>query len=331
MKAYGFVKALMVTFLLSACTVRAESSRMLIFNKYPGVLHRGTISRTTAMVDSIAGVLQTFEWDSTSDSTFITTENLDGYDILFLNNNQQPAKLLSVEQQSAIEEFVRNGGSVMGCHSSINMAKKIPWPFLVDSVFGAEEEHHHPVYEVDVVLDEEASVLVGVEDLTTEFRIHNQWYTLQPNPRDVEGVHVIYSLVESTFVNTKDEPLENKMYMGDHPIAWVRDLPTGGRVFYTEITHHREFVEPDNELYPTVFSLYKEGIRYLLETSSSPRIKQSASPGAQMHRKPTGSSLGLSGFGKTGKTPSRSRKYIVNGREVTPERDVSAGTRLEVR
>jgi trehalose utilization protein len=76
------------------------------------------------------------------------------------------------------------------------------------------------------------SILRGLPD---EWRMSDEWYSFKTDPWN-DGSHILVTLDESTYPPRRGSM---DLHMGDHPIAWTRQIGKG-RMFYSAIGHRPE-------------------------------------------------------------------------------------------
>jgi type 1 glutamine amidotransferase len=221
--------------------------RVLVYSKSPtgeGYVHTAA---KQALKDSVKawGRQYGFAVDLAEDASLITTANLAKYQTVIFNNVSAEVvdALPQASQKSALLEYMKTGGFV-GLHAVTEAGR---WPEMV-SLLGAKMANH--TSETNLVTatlnqDPDAEshpIITGMSatgarlGLASKIQLSDEWYTYTSNPRSVSGVKILYTLDEKTFAPAGT--------MGDHPITWVRTLPTGGRIFYSGIGHAGGFLAP---------------------------------------------------------------------------------------
>lgn len=193
-----------------------EAPRILLFTRTRGFRH-ASISDGIQMFDDLA---RDQGWDvlHTEDAGLFSPTGLAGYDlIVFLNTT---GDVLNAEQQSAMEDFIRSGGSFMGIHSATDTEYGWPW---YGELVGAYFDGHPAVQDatIDVVeADHPATDFLG-----NSWERRDEWY----NFRNLQnGINPLLNLREDSYTGGE---------MGeDHPISWYRTFD-GGRTFYTGMGH----------------------------------------------------------------------------------------------
>jgi type 1 glutamine amidotransferase len=167
-----------------------------------------------------------FTVDKSENASVFTPANLAQYKVLILNNTTELGKLLNPDQRAAVLNFMKTKGFV-GFHGSADT--KGSWPEYTAFVGGQLVSHgiDNGTVKLDTGLATKNHAIVA--GLATSIVINEEWYSYNSNPRNAPNVRVLFNIDESTCaLCTK---------MGDHPISWTREEPTGGRFFYTALGH----------------------------------------------------------------------------------------------
>lgn len=192
---------------------------ILLFTKTAGFRH-------DSIPDGIAAVKSIIEkrgWELTAseDSSLMRPEVLANVAaVMFLSTT---GDILSEAEQIALQDFLESGGGFIGVHAAADTEPDWPW---YRQRLGAHFESHPEI--------QTASIIVEVPDhlatinLTNPWLHRDEWYNYDVNPRD--QVDVLLSLDETSYSGGK---------MGDHPIAWTREVE-GSRLFYTGLGHTKE-------------------------------------------------------------------------------------------
>ncbi|WP_456293698.1 ThuA domain-containing protein [Streptomyces olivaceus] len=194
--------------------------KVLVFSKTAGFRHDSIPEGIAALKElgTPAGIQVT----ATEEAGQFTTNNLAKYDaVAFLSTT---GDVLNADQQTAFENYIKNGGGYMGIHAAADT--EYDWEFyggLVGAYF-----HSHPAIQ-------QATVRVEDHDHPATAHLDDAWertdelYNYRANPR--EQAKVLATLDETTY--------EGGTMKGDHPIAWCQSYG-GGRSFYTGLGHTKE-------------------------------------------------------------------------------------------
>lgn len=165
-----------------------------------------------------------WQLSATEDPRKFSDAGLAAYDVVvFLSTT---GDVLDDAQQAAFERFIRSGKGFIGIHSASDT--EYDWPWYGDLV-GAYFREHPSIQAADVIVEDAQNP--ATTQLPTRWRIRDEWYAFQSNPR--ANVHVLLSLDEDSYA-----PGVANMN-GDHPIAWCHEFD-GGRAFYTALGHTSE-------------------------------------------------------------------------------------------
>jgi type 1 glutamine amidotransferase len=129
--------------------------------------------------------------------------------------------ILDVDQQAALERFIRSGGGFVGIHSATDT--KYGWPWYGQLV-GAYFANHPTIQTATVqVLDRSHLSMLSWPEHWTRV---DEWYNFQALPAPT--VTILAEVDESTYTGGT---------MGvRHPIIWCHEYD-GGRSWYTAMGH----------------------------------------------------------------------------------------------
>jgi type 1 glutamine amidotransferase len=205
-----------------------ESFDALVFSRTAGFRH-DSIPAGVAAIRQL-GDDHGFMVTATEDAGAFTAENLAQYDVVvFLSTT---GDVLDAQQQSAFEDYIRDGGGYAGVHAASDTEYDWPWyGELVGAYFAGHPEPQDAVVEVT---DRAHPSTAHLDRRWTRF---DEWYSFGTNPRG--DVHVLAALDETSY-----DPGETGMGE-DHPIAWCHDHD-GGRSWYTGMGHtEQSYADPD--------------------------------------------------------------------------------------
>lgn len=165
---------------------------------------------------------------------------LSKYDVLVFNNSNDATSpqstetlVLSPDQQTAFEEFIRSGGGVVGIHSAIDNQTA---GSAFSRVFGTYYDQHASFQEGTVHVTDR--VHPSTDHLPAEWEVSSEWYTFQSNPRG--EAHVLMTAAETSYDGKR---------MGEqaprHPMAWAREV-ADGRAWYTALGHTSDLFSEEN-------------------------------------------------------------------------------------
>jgi glucose/arabinose dehydrogenase/type 1 glutamine amidotransferase len=197
-----------------------NGKKVLVFSKTAGYRHDAIPEGIAALkqLGAPAGITVT----ATEEAKQFTTANLAKYDaVAFMSTT---GDVLNAEQQTAFENYIKNGGGYLGVHAAADT--EYDWQFyggLVGAYFAS-----HPAIQ-------QATVRVEDHDHPATAHLDDTWvrtdelYNYRSNPR--ERAKVLATLDETTY--------QGGTMKGDHPIAWCQSYE-GGRSFYTGLGHTKE-------------------------------------------------------------------------------------------
>jgi uncharacterized protein len=178
-----------------------------------------------------------FDLDTSGEATVFTSENLSRYAAVLWNNSTHPGKLLDSAKRSAWLAYAKTGGYV-GMHAAGDVSDT--WPDYVKYMGGTNSQHSNTTLAtLNIESGTEASrhPIVLMAGWPASLQITDEWYSWRVNPRTVPGIRILYTLDEKSFTPG--------VAMGDdHPIAWTRESPEGGRMFYMGMGHNIELFKP---------------------------------------------------------------------------------------
>jgi type 1 glutamine amidotransferase len=131
----------------------------------------------------------------------------------------------------AVEKFLTGGGAWGGVHSAVDFENTHQWPWFQEHVNGGNFSHHDGDGTPDTVvwqagpLAQDHPVIRGIR---SPWSCADEWYFLDRDPATL-GFAVL-----------------GKLGRDQRPAVWVRELPGGGRSFYTIRGHNiTAYAEPN--------------------------------------------------------------------------------------
>jgi len=261
----------------------AKPRRVLVFTLSTSYRHAATpqISRTIELLGKKTGA---YETTITEDSSFFEPQALGKFDAVVMNNNcgayflppdfaklpedkRKEAKLREARLRKSLEEFVRNGGGIVGIHSCLYTPDYADWPEYGQLIGGLVPSHPWK-QNIRVLLDDPNHPLCAAFG-GKGFEINEETYqVLAPYSR--EKVRVLLRL-DMTSV----DPAKGARKDGDYALAWVKAYGKG-RVFYTALTHFEE-----NLAKAALLRFYLDGIQFALgdlaaDTTPSAKVGRGA-------------------------------------------------------
>jgi uncharacterized protein len=210
-------------------------TNVLLFSKATGYHHSESIEAGKKAFDQVARENNWFLY-STEEGGVFNTEQLSKFDAVIFNNST--GRVLNDEQQKVLEDYVEQGGSLIGIHGAGDDSHH--WEWYTQNLLGTTFSHHP----LDPQLQETTVTLNAVPDslmflhLPATWTHTDEWYVFFENPRSKDFT-ILYSIDGEKIL-----PSGNMLWMKDkdfgmgkdHPVAWYR--ATGkGRTFYTSMGH----------------------------------------------------------------------------------------------
>nr|WP_252726819.1 ThuA domain-containing protein [Polaribacter vadi] len=173
---------------------------------------------------------------TSKDTAYITTKNLESFDVIVFNNNcGNKGAIFSKVQYEALQNYIRSGGGFVGIHCAGAIWKEDKeFQDWYENLIGTRLEKHPKVQKAKLFVENQNHV--ATSHLPKEWLITDEWHTFSYNPR--EKVNVLLSLDENSYEGTP------KMG-GDHPFTWYQYYD-GGRSFFTSLGHTVEIYRNPN-------------------------------------------------------------------------------------
>tara|TARA_B100000929_G_scaffold279647_1_gene256968 strand:+ start:147 stop:857 length:711 start_codon:yes stop_codon:yes gene_type:complete len=207
--------------------LQAQQKQVLIFSETEGFRHN-SIETGIQAIQQIGNQLN-FKSISSQDSRFFTENDLSEIDlVIFLNTT---GDILNMEEQTAFQNYMDNGGNFFGIHSAADTEYNWYW---YGDLIGAYFKSHPEVQEATInVKMPQHSTVNHLQDEV--WKRTDEWYNYK---NIASGLNVLMTLDESSY-----EGGEN----GDfHPIAWFQNYSGGGVSIYTGGGHTSEaYSEPN--------------------------------------------------------------------------------------
>ena len=213
----------------------AKRTAVLLFSKSTGFRHEESIEAAKRAFEEMAGKNNWFLY-STEEGGVFNPAQLAKFDAVIFNNST--GRVLNDEQQKNLEDYVEQGGSLIGIHGAGDDSHH--WDWYEQNLIGTTFSHHpiKPQLQSATISLNAVPDSMLVQALPAAWEHMDEWYVFFENPRQ-KGFHVIYNIdgekiiPGGNFLWIKDK----NFGMGkDHPVAWYR--ATGkGRTFYTSIGH----------------------------------------------------------------------------------------------
>lgn len=178
------------------------------------------------------------QWDviTSVDTAYISTKNLESFDVVVFNNNcGNKGPVFSKVQYEAIQNYIKSGGGFVGIHCAGAIWKEDKeFQTWYENLIGTRLVKHPKVQKAKLVVENHNHV--ATTHLPEEWLVTDEWHTFSYNPRKI--VNVLLSLDENSYEGTP------KMG-GDHPFTWYQYYD-GGRSFFTSLGHTVEIYRNPN-------------------------------------------------------------------------------------
>jgi len=214
--SYFFAATLLVVCFVSPV---AAKKRILVFSKTAG-FHHSAIPVGIATIQKM-GLTNKFEVDTTVDAKNFTPKNLKKYAaVVFLNTT---GDVLNDEQQTAFEQYIKNGGGYVGVHAATDTEYQWAWYGKLAGAYFI----NHPQQQM-ATLNVVNRNTIATKHLPETWSRKDEWYNFKDISKDIK---VLIAIDESSYKGGKNQPV--------HPMAWYHDFD-GGRSFYTGLGHVEE-------------------------------------------------------------------------------------------
>jgi cytochrome c len=216
-----------VTILWQVCGQGSTGSGdiILVFHKTSGFVHK-SIPKGVRAIEELARANK-FTVEATDDASIFNARDLSRFKaVVFLSTT---GDVLNEEQQSAFEQYIRNGGGFVGIHAAADTEYDWPW---YNQLVGAYFKSHPKPQQAAVIVKNKKHP--ATRHLPDRWMRTDEWYNYKSI---VPGIKVLCELDESSY--------EGGQNGAGHPIAWYREFD-GGRSFYTGGGHTDEsYAEPE--------------------------------------------------------------------------------------
>jgi cytochrome c len=206
--------------LISSCSKRSSTPKVLIFSKTAGFYHESIPTGMEAIAK--LGKENGFDVDTTTQSEMMNEENLKQYAaVIWLNTT---GDVLNQYQEADFERYIQSGGGYVGIHSAADTEYEWGWYNRLVGAYFLSHPHNQEA-KINVV-DKSHPSTSFLPEVWTRF---DEWYNYKSFYNEV---NVLLELDEASY-----QPGAGAM--GKHPIAWYHNYD-GGRAFYTGGGHTHE-------------------------------------------------------------------------------------------
>ena len=215
----------------------AVAQAILHYAETSGFDH-GTREESLLMFQSIATAIGATVVDDPDGSQFNSLASLQAFDVVVFSNTSGDA-LLDPVQRASFEAYIADGGSLLGIHaasdtyrhSTANGSNTGSWDFYAELLGASVQQNPNhvsgtPLYDLSHV-----GVHPSTANLPDPWAKEEEYYYWESGYYGPDNAAVL--MVEET-VGPNDS--ENT-YDPPRPMSRYRELPAGGRVFYTALGH----------------------------------------------------------------------------------------------
>lgn len=198
-------------------TANAVPIRVLMLTATEAFRH-DSIGTAHTVMSTLAASSGEFRATITEQLSAVNANGLAGYDVLLfaLTSGELP---FTIEQKTAVLNFVNGGGGFIGVHSAADTLYE--WPEYERLIGAYFKEHPWTQRATVVVEDQTHPVVMGLGE---SFSIDEEFYTFRRNPRPT--VQVLLRLDAASVGST-----------GDYPLAWVQSIGRG-KAYYNALGHN---------------------------------------------------------------------------------------------
>ncbi len=207
---------------------------VLVFHETAGFRHN-SINAGIAMITEFG---ENLDWKVTASKTsdIFQADSLATYDVVvWLNTTGE--NLLTPSEETAFEDFIRNGGGFVGIHSATDTYRNGSWPWYNDLVGAIVQVNpYHTANNTSGVID-----IVGdhpaIAHLGTTWNKSDEYYYWERNGGYLyEGNIDLLSVQETGSFS----------YDAARPVTWYKEFD-GGRSFYTALGHNGSDYESNED------------------------------------------------------------------------------------
>ncbi|MDQ1140565.1 ThuA domain-containing protein [Pedobacter agri] len=221
MKKFLFFCTILTAFItFQSNIILKKVPRILVFSKTKGFRHNSIEAGKTALVKM--GKEKNFVVDTTENAALFTSDLLKKYAaVVFLNTT---GDVLDNQQQTAFENYIKNGGGYVGVHAATDTEYDWPW---YGKLAGAYFISHPVVQEARFIVKDK-------KHPSTKFLTDSVWMHKDElyNFKDINpDINVLLTIDEKSYDGGKNGTF--------HPFSWYHDYD-GGRAFYTSMGHMKE-------------------------------------------------------------------------------------------
>ena len=232
--------------------MRSKTMKILNFYGDNGFVHPSK-EAGLKLIENL-GIKNKWEVVSTAETSIFNVKDITSFDIIIFNNNcGNKGRILSEENQLALQQFVRNGGGFVAIHCAGAIWNEGgEFQKWYEGLIGTKLVDHPKVQSAKLIVEDSSNKIT--KHLDKEWTITDEWHRFSFNPRN--NVKVLLSVDENSYKGVQ------KMG-GDHPFTWCQNYD-GGRSFFTSLGHTKEIYADLN-----FQKLIEEGIKWAADTSNN--------------------------------------------------------------
>ncbi|MFC3878670.1 ThuA domain-containing protein [Algoriphagus namhaensis] len=217
-------------------SIPQEGIKVLLFSKTTGFRHGESIQAAKEVFGRISTEKGWFLYNTESAGVF-NSEQLNQFNVVIFNNST--GRVLTDEQRLVLQEYVENGGKLIGIHGAGDDSHH--WDWYETHLLGAKFSHHplNPqLQEAQVSLQPGIDSVLS-RDLAKEWVHTDEWYVFFEDPAS-RGFQILYSIDGDKILPSGNLLFIKSKEFGmgkNHPVAWFKK--TGkGKTFYTSMGHN---------------------------------------------------------------------------------------------
>lgn len=219
---------------------------ILLFSKTSGYRHGESIDASKPAFADLAKRNGYFVYETESGGVFNKAQ-LAKFSVVIFNNST--GEVINDEQKKALEEYVKNGGSLIGIHGAGDDSHH--WDWYENNLLGAKFSHHpiNPQFQETVLTLQPVTDSILNNQLPLQWGHTDEWYVFFKNPKE-KGFKIIYN-IDGDRINPSGNILfvkdKNFGMTKEHPVAWYNTIEKG-KTFYTSIGHDSRAWKNENFL-----------------------------------------------------------------------------------
>ncbi|HVE15482.1 MAG TPA: ThuA domain-containing protein, partial [Chthoniobacterales bacterium] len=251
--------------------------KLLVFYRTQGYVHQ-SIPYGIEALKILGQKTGAFTVVASDDMAMFTPQKLAEFDgVLFLSTTgltfEDPAT------RKALLDFLASGKGIMGIHAATDNFPS--WPEAREIMGGKFHGHPWGGGDTEAVKVDDPKNPINLAFGGKGFWIKDEIYQIdEAYSRDKQ--RVLLSLDMSKPQNDRSATGQIVRTDNDFPIAWIKKLPGGGRVYYCSLGHNNEIFET-----PEILRHYLAGIQFALGD-----LKVDATPSAKLSPQPVAATAG---------------------------------------